>query len=67
MINEAFPILSLTILLPLLGAIAIGVTHNVNLAKKIALSIAGLELIATLLVVWLFDAAKGNNFQLVEQ
>ncbi|MBL0039299.1 MAG: NADH-quinone oxidoreductase subunit M [Nitrosomonadales bacterium] len=67
MINEAFPILSLTILLPLLGAIAIGITHNVNLAKKIALSIAGLELIATLVVVWLFDAAKGNNFQLVEQ
>lgn len=67
MINEAFPILSLTILLPLVGAIAIGVTHNVNLAKKIALSIAGLELIATLVVVWLFDAAKGNNFQLVEQ
>ena len=67
MINEAFPILSLTILLPLLGAIAIGITRNVNLAKKIALSIAGLELIATLVVVWLFDAAKGNNFQLVEQ
>jgi len=67
MINEVFPILSLTILLPLLGAIAIGITHNVNLAKKIALSIAGLELIATLVVVWLFDAAKGNNFQLVEQ
>lgn len=67
MINEAFPILSFTILLPLLGAIAIGVTHNVNLAKKIALLIAGLELIATLVVVWLFDAAKGNNFQLVEQ
>ncbi|MDP1786383.1 NuoM family protein [Nitrosomonas sp.] len=67
MINGAFPILSLTILLPVLGAIAIGVTRNVNLAKKIALSIAGLELIATLVVVWLFDAAKGNNFQLVEQ
>ncbi len=67
MINETFPILSFTILLPLLGAIAIGVTHNVNLAKKITLSIAGLELIATLIVVWLFDAAKGNNFQLVEQ
>ena len=67
MVSEVFPILSLTILLPLLGAIATGVSHNVNLAKKIALSIAGLELIATLVVVWLFDAAKGNNFQLVEQ
>lgn len=67
MIEESFPMLSLIILLPLLGAIAIGITHNVNLAKKVALLIAGLELIATLIVVWLFDVANGNNFQLVEQ
>lgn len=67
MIEESVPILSLIILLPLLGGIAIGVTHNVNLAKKIALLIAGLELILTLIVVQWFNATNGNNFQLVER
>ena len=62
-----FPLLSLVILLPLLGAIATGVTRNIKLAKKIALAIAGLELILTLIVVLLFNASNGNNFQLVEQ
>ncbi len=38
-----FPLLSLIILLPLLGVIAIGITSNIKLAKKIALAIAGLE------------------------
>jgi NADH-quinone oxidoreductase subunit M len=65
--NEAgFPLLSLVILLPLLGAIATGVTRNIKPAKKIALAIAGLELILTLIVVLLFNA-DNNSFQLVEQ
>jgi NADH-quinone oxidoreductase subunit M len=62
-----FPLLSLIILLPLLGAITTGVTVNIKLAKKIALATACLELVLTVVVVLLFDAAKGNNFQLVEQ
>ena len=49
-----FPILSLVILLPLLGGIATGFTRDINAAKKIALLVAGIELIATLVVVqWL--------------
>ncbi|MGR8998993.1 MAG: complex I subunit 4 family protein, partial [Gammaproteobacteria bacterium] len=64
--NEAgIPIISLTILLPLMGAIATGVTCNVKLAKKIALAIASLELILTLFAVQLFNA-DNNSFQLVE-
>src|SRR5664280_2316750 len=65
--NEAgFPLLSLIILLPLLGAIATGVTSNIKFAKKIALATASLELILTLIAVLLFNVTEGNNFQLVE-
>jgi NADH-quinone oxidoreductase subunit M len=67
MTEDHFPILSLVILLPLLGGIVTGFTRNVSVAKKIALLIAGFELIATLLVVQWFDAAQGSSFQLVEQ
>ncbi|MGZ8162514.1 MAG: complex I subunit 4 family protein [Methylobacter sp.] len=61
-----FPILSLLIILPLLGAVATGCTGNVNLAKKIALAIAVLELGGALIAVRLFNAGNGD-FQLVEQ
>ncbi len=65
--NDAnFPLLSLVILLPLLGAIATGATRNIQQAKIIALAVAGLELILTLTVVLLFDDTHGNDFQLVE-
>ena len=47
MSNASFPVLSLIILLPLLGAIAVAVTRNIRLAKNIALLFAALELIAT--------------------
>ena len=66
MTEANFPILSLVILLPILGAIAAGITRNVGLSKKIALLVATLELIATLVVVQWFDATRGD-FQLVEQ
>ncbi|WP_245727561.1 complex I subunit 4 family protein [Nitrosovibrio tenuis] len=59
--------MSLIILLPLLGGVAAGFTRNISMAKKIALFVAGLELIATLIVVQWFDAAQGHRFQLVEQ
>ncbi|SEK43902.1 NADH dehydrogenase subunit M [Nitrosovibrio tenuis] len=67
MTEANFPILSLIILLPLLGGVAAGFTRNISMAKKIALFVAGLELIATLIVVQWFDAAQGHRFQLVEQ
>jgi len=67
MIEVNFPILSLLILLPLLGAIAVGASCNVNLAKRIALSVAVLELLTTLVVVQLFNADNGNGFQLLER
>ena len=66
--NEAgFPLLSLVILLPLLGAITTGVTCNIKQAKQIALAFAGIELILTLIVLALFDASESNLFQRVEQ
>ncbi|KIO50189.1 NuoM family protein [Nitrosospira sp. NpAV] len=67
MIEANFPILSFVILLPLLGGIAVGLTSDINLAKRMALLIASAELVATLVVVQLFDATKGDSFQLVEQ
>lgn len=67
MIDATYPLLSLVILLPLLGAIAIGTVGNTHLAKWIAVCFAGLELLATLLVVQQFNSELGNNFQLVER
>ena len=66
MIEQNVPILSIVIALPVLGAIAIGAIKNIGLAKRIALLVAGLELIATLVVVQWFDSANGD-FQLVER
>lgn len=67
MSNTGFPILSLIILLPLLGAIAVALSRNVRIAKSIALLFAALELIVTLPAVQLFNAGLGNDFQLVER
>jgi NADH-quinone oxidoreductase subunit M len=67
LVTMNFPILSLAILLPLMGAIAIGVTRDIKLAKKTAAAFAGLELILTLMVALLFDATHGHDFQLIEQ
>ncbi|MBA4141686.1 MAG: NADH-quinone oxidoreductase subunit M [Nitrosospira sp.] len=66
MTEADFPLLSLVILLPLLGAIAIGFIHDLRRAKRVALAVAVIELIATLLVVYLFTPASGE-FQLVEK
>ena len=67
MSNASFPILSLIIFLPLLGALAVVVSRNISLSKKIVLLFASLELIATLAVLLLFNANLGNGFQLVER
>ena len=65
--NANFPILSLIILLPLLGGIAVTVIRNIRLAKNVALLTAALELIATLAVVRLFNGGLGGQFQLLER
>jgi len=66
MSNTSFPVLSLIIFVPLIGAMAVAFTHNIRLAKNLALLFAVIELIATGVVVQLFNA-EGNSFQLVEQ
>lgn len=58
-------ILSLLIALPLLGAMAISLTRSVYLAKGVALAIAGLELLISMVAVQLFNV-DDNAFQLVE-
>jgi NADH-quinone oxidoreductase subunit M len=66
MSESTFPILSLVIILPLLGAIVTWATRSTKLAKNIALTIASIELALTLLIaLQLFDTSNGN-FQLVE-
>ena len=61
-----FPLLTLIILLPVLGAVAVGFISNVRQAKKVALGIAGSVLLLTLLALLFFDSAN-SDFQLVEQ
>lgn len=61
-----FPLLTLIILLPLLGAVAVGATSNAKQAKVIALGIASFELLLTLFALLFFDSANAE-FQLVEQ
>ena len=65
MSNASFPLLSLIIFMPLLGALAVALTRNIRLAKNLALLFATLELIATGIVVWCFNS-EGNGFQWVE-
>lgn len=62
----SFPILTLLILLPVVGAVTTAVGGNAERAKKIALAFAVLELLASLVVLKLFDAADGG-FQLNER
>ncbi|MGZ5050438.1 MAG: complex I subunit 4 family protein [Methylobacter sp.] len=61
-----FPVLTLLILLPLFGALAIAFSRNIRLAKHIAVSAAALELLVALLALNLFDAELGS-FQLIER
>ncbi len=65
MSEAEFPLLSLIILLPLLGAVAIGFIRDIHLAKLITLGVASFVLLLTLLVVLLFDSSK-SGFQLIE-
>ncbi|MEI6706281.1 MAG: NADH-quinone oxidoreductase subunit M [Methylococcales bacterium] len=63
--NE-FPMLSLLIFLPLLGAIITGLCGNSQLSKKIAFAFAGIELILAVWVMLLFQHNNGD-FQLLER
>ena len=65
MSNASFPLLSLIIFVPLLGAIIVALTRNMPLAKNIALLFATLELIATSVLVGCFDS-ESHGFQWVE-
>lgn len=60
-----FPLLSLIILLPLFGAVVVGITRNADIAKILALSIASIVLLLTLFVILSFDSSSGD-FQLIE-
>ncbi|MCH9638652.1 MAG: NADH-quinone oxidoreductase subunit M [Betaproteobacteria bacterium] len=65
MSEAEFPLLSFIILLPLLGAVAIGFIRDIDLAKIITLCVASFVLFLTLFVVLLFDNSQ-SGFQLVE-
>ncbi|SDX11771.1 complex I subunit 4 family protein [Nitrosomonas communis] len=66
MSDADFPILSLIILLPLIGAVIIGFARDAQIAKLIALTVACLELFLALLVVHVFDPSI-VDFQLIER
>jgi NADH-quinone oxidoreductase subunit M len=61
-----FPLLSFLIAFPLLGAIAVGFSGKKEHARKIAVSIAVIELIGSLLVLYCFNPDDGQ-FQLLER
>lgn len=64
--TAGFPVLSVLIWLPLVGAILVGFIHNLRLAKWSAFMIAVLELAIALLAVFRFRADSGNELQLLE-
>ncbi len=66
MIATTFPLLSLLIFLPLLGAIATGLSGNKNRAKKFAAFFAVFELLGASLALHWFNPDEGGQFQLVE-
>lgn len=66
MSDANFPLLSLIILLPFLGALVTGITRDVNFAKVIALTFAGFSLLLTLFAIQLFDPSV-SGFQFVEK
>lgn len=67
MTETHFPIISVMLALPLLGALVVGFACHDRLAKIIALLFAGVELLLTLVVLLLFNVEQGNQFQLLER
>ena len=66
MIEANFPLLSLIIVIPLLGAVLAGSIRNNDISKQIAFFIALFTLLLTIFALLLFDADK-SDFQLVER
>jgi NADH-quinone oxidoreductase subunit M len=67
MTDTAFPFLSAMLALPLIGAVMTGFCRHERLAKYWALLFASLELCMTLIILCLFKADQGEQFQLVER
>jgi NADH-quinone oxidoreductase subunit M len=66
MANVYFPLLSLIVFLPLAGALAISFCTSIKLARTIAISIAGLVMMAGVWLVCCFNPDDGG-LQFVEQ
>jgi NADH-quinone oxidoreductase subunit M len=66
-IAENFPLLSVLILLPLVGAIVTGFAGNKERAKKFAAFFAVVELLGSLLALHWFNPDEGGQFQLLER
>ncbi len=64
--NNSFPLLSLCLLWPLLGALLLVFINNQRWAKHFALLVAGTELLITLAALWRFNPNDGG-FQLLEE
>lgn len=62
-----FPLLSVLIILPLLGAIAAGLAGNKDRARKIAAFVAAIELLGSLLALYWFNPDDSGQFQLLER
>ena len=63
---SSFPWLSTLIILPLLGALAVGLSGNKDRARIIAVCVAATELLLSLLVLYCFNPDDGQ-FQLLEK
>jgi NADH-quinone oxidoreductase subunit M len=63
--TDSFPLLSLCLAWPLLGALSLAFIQAPQLAKRGALLVAVVELLFTVAAAWVFDTAHGD-FQLLE-
>lgn len=66
MMAAHFPWLTLLIAWPLLGALVTSCCRNVHVMRNVAVSVAIIELLAALLVVYKFDVTQGDQFQFIE-
>ncbi|WP_445367427.1 complex I subunit 4 family protein [Methylomonas sp. BW4-1] len=63
--TDSFPLLSLCLVWPLLGALSLAFIQDTQLAKRGALLVAVVELLFTVAAAGVFDSARGD-FQLLE-
>lgn len=67
MTNTAFPLLSIMLALPLIGAVTVGFCQQERHAKYWALLFAGLLLCLTVFISFSFKADQPESFQLLER